>query len=83
MSKLRITLKRSVIGHPRNQKDTALALGFLVVLTANLLNIINIMLFYFVILLVIALCLALIFGMTAGFLSCLLALLRCPARSLF
>ncbi len=28
MSKLRITLKRSVIGHPRSQKDTALALGF-------------------------------------------------------
>jgi large subunit ribosomal protein L30 len=28
MSKLRITLRRSVIGHPRDQKDTALALGF-------------------------------------------------------
>jgi large subunit ribosomal protein L30 len=28
MSKLRITLTRSVIGHPKDQKDTALALGF-------------------------------------------------------
>ena len=28
MSKLRITLTRSVIGHPQDQKDTALALGF-------------------------------------------------------
>jgi len=28
MSKLRITLKRSVAGHPKDQKATALALGF-------------------------------------------------------
>lgn len=28
MSQLRITLRRSVIGHPKDQKQTALALGF-------------------------------------------------------
>ena len=28
MSQLRITLRRSVIGHPQDQKDTARALGF-------------------------------------------------------
>ncbi len=28
MSTLRITLRRSVIGHPKDQKETALALGF-------------------------------------------------------
>jgi len=27
MTRLRITLRRSVIGHPRDQKDTARALG--------------------------------------------------------
>lgn len=27
MKDLRVTLKRSVIGHPQDQKDTALALG--------------------------------------------------------
>ena len=27
MSRLRITLRRSVIGHPQDQKDTARALG--------------------------------------------------------
>lgn len=27
MTRLRITLSRSLIGHPRNQKDTARALG--------------------------------------------------------
>lgn len=27
MSRLRITLRRSVIGHPKDQKDTARALG--------------------------------------------------------
>jgi len=27
MSKLKITLRRSVIGHPQDQKDTARALG--------------------------------------------------------
>jgi large subunit ribosomal protein L30 len=28
MSELRVTLRRSVIGHPQDQKETARALGF-------------------------------------------------------
>ncbi|MBW2969524.1 hypothetical protein KY309_02070 [Candidatus Woesearchaeota archaeon] len=45
---------------------TAFVMGFFAVMTANLLNIINIIIFYFVLLLIIGLLLALIIGMTGG-----------------
>jgi hypothetical protein len=44
----------------------AFILGFFAVLAANLLNIINIILFYFVLLMIIGLLLALIFGLAGG-----------------
>jgi len=59
-----ILQKTKVLGTNRANAMVAFTLGFFTVLTANLLNIINIMLFYFVILLVIGLMLALVFGMT-------------------
>ncbi len=59
-----ILQRTKVLGTNRASAMVAFTLGFFTVLTANLLNIINIMLFYFVILLVIGLLLALVFGMT-------------------
>ncbi len=44
----------------------AFVMGFFAVLAVNLLNVINIMLFYFVLLLVIGLCLALVLGLTGA-----------------
>jgi chromate transport protein ChrA len=60
-----ILQRTKVLGETkRTSAMVAFTLGFFTVLTANLLNIINIILFYFVILLVISLMLALVFGMT-------------------
>lgn len=60
-----ILQRTKVLGETkRTSAMVAFVLGFFTVLTANLLNIINVMLFYFVILLVIGLMLTLVFGMT-------------------
>lgn len=62
-------LQRTQVFGKENKKVnamTAFVMGFFAVMTANLLNIINIILFYFVLILIVGLMLALIVGLTGG-----------------
>jgi len=64
--------RTQILGQEKKKPKTrlnamvAFVMGFFAVLAVNLLNVINIVLFYFVLLLVIGLCLALVFGLTGA-----------------